>query len=138
MPPGYALAGREQMSKKLTGSSEYGDLSATKADILDLERALYSLELARPNSETSIESAGFAPATEENLSHLEAGCFVLVQRDDVYCWAEVVSVDGKTISGRLHNELSTTTCLEEHHRLDITQFHRDQIRAMGCDRYCSC
>ena len=126
------------MGKKLTDSTEYGDLTATKAEILDLERALYSLESARSINPANVEGAGFAPATEENLSHLEAGCFVLVARADVYCWAEVVSVDGKTISVRLHNELSTTTCLQQHHRLEITQFHRDEIKALGCDRYCWC
>ena len=126
------------MGNKLDSSADHGDLSVTNADFLEFEFDVHSMETDKTTDKADIEIAGFTPATEQNLNHLDAGCFVLVLRDDVYCWAEVVSIEGNTVNGYLNNELSTTACKQEHHKLEITQFYRDQIKALGCDRYCWC
>ena len=89
-----------------------------------------------------IERSGFAPADEEHLSHLGPGCFVLVLTDGSFCWAEVVSVEGEWVSGQLHNELSTSPCQSQQSTpgtgAGTVFFHRERIRAMGCERYCWC
>ena len=126
------------MSNKPQNRSEHGEFSATNTEFLDLELELESTETDKPTDPDEIATSGFILPTEENLSHLDVGCFVLVLRDEEYCWAEVLSIEGETINGHLNNELSTTTCLAEHDKLEITQFHRDQIKALGCDRYCWC
>lgn len=126
------------MGNNLDSGSELDDFFATNDTNLALEDDDDSMVSSAQIDKTALESDGFTPASEENLSRLEVGCFVLVLRDDVYCWAEVVSVEDDTINGRLNNELSVTVCMVEHHTLEITPFHRDQIKAMGCDRYCWC
>lgn len=104
---------------------ETADSAATPAPVAGIDEA-------------EIERAGFAPATAETLRHLMPGCFVLALIDDAYCWAEVESVEGEKIGARLHNELMQSTCLVRHHTPQSVFFHRDQIKALGCERYCWC
>lgn len=113
-------------------------VSDVEADLLALEQTDYAAVPPAAIDEADIERAGFAPATAENLSHLAPGCFVLILTDGVYCWSEVMSVEDQIIGGRLHNELSSTTCLVHNHTAETVFFHRDQIRALGCERYCWC
>lgn len=110
----------------------------SEEDFVALDAAGPTTAPAAGIDDTDIERSGFVPATAENLNHLAPGCFVLMLTDDVYCWAEVVSIDGERIGGRLHNELSTSTCLIRHHTAETVFFHRDQIKALGCERYCWC
>ena len=85
-----------------------------------------------------IAHSGFVPATAEQLRHVAPGCFVLVLMDGSYCWAEVVSVEGGWIGGRLHNELSSSPCPNQQPTAATVYFHRQRIRALGCERYCWC
>lgn len=89
-------------------------------------------------AETDADGAGFAPVTEESLNHLGPGCFVLFRSCDASCWVEIVSIDGNVIGGRLHSELSSTGCIRQHNGMETVNFSRDQIKALGCDRYCWC
>jgi hypothetical protein len=84
------------------------------------------------------DGAGFVPATEESLGHLTPGCFVLFRSCDAFCWAEIVSIEGNAIGGRLHSELSSNGCVRLHDGTDTVNFRREQIKALGCERYCWC
>jgi hypothetical protein len=54
------------------------------------------------------------------------------------CWVEISRIEGDTISGRLHHELSNAACLVQHEYGEVASFGRDQITSLGCDRYCWC
>jgi hypothetical protein len=108
-------------------------------------KALLALDVADPTlapfpiiNEVAIEAAGFVPATEEALSHVMPGCFVLALIDDAYCWVEIEAIEGHRVGARLHNELPQSACLIRHHAPQSVVFHRDQIKALGCERYCWC
>lgn len=81
---------------------------------------------------------GFVAATEENLGRLAPGCFVRFGSGGMSCWAEIGRVEGDTISGRLHHELSNSPCLIQHDYSDVASISRDQITTLGCDRYFWC
>lgn len=81
---------------------------------------------------------GFVSVSEEGLSHLAPGCFVLVRSGENSYWVEIGRIEGDTISGMVHPELSNALCLIQHDYCEIASFQRDQITALGCDRYCWC
>jgi hypothetical protein len=113
-------------------------LSEVEENLRALEAAFESLPPIPKTNEADLASAGFVPATAENLEHVAPGCFVLVEREHSFCWAEVVMIDGDQVGGRLHNELSESICPKQARAGDVTWFARDAIRAMGCERYCWC
>ena len=76
--------------------------------------------------------------TEEGLIHLAPGCFVQVGLGEASYWVEIGRIEGVTISGMVHPELSGSLCLIDHDSCEIACFSRDQITALGCDRYCWC
>ena len=76
--------------------------------------------------------------TEEDLGHIAPGCFVRVGSGDTSYWVEIGQIEGATISGMVHPELSTSLCVINHDSCEIARFSRDQITALGCDRYCWC
>jgi hypothetical protein len=76
--------------------------------------------------------------TEEELGHLAPGCFVQVGSGDTSYWVEVGQIEGTTISGMVHPELSGSLCVVDHDSCEVARFSRDQITALGCDRYCWC
>ena len=90
------------------------------------------------SDEADIELLGFVPATEEGLKHVVPGCFVLVQVAEGYCWAEIMAITGETVLGRRHGELSNYVCPIECDTDKAIFFRRDQIKALGCERYCWC
>jgi len=93
----------------------------------------------RTNASEAGESSGSFPAvTGEDLGHLVPGCFVQVGLGDASYWVESGLSEGNTISGMVHPELSGTLCIIDHDSCEIARFSRDQITALGCDRYCWC
>lgn len=76
--------------------------------------------------------------TEEELGHIAPGCFVRVRSGDTSYWVEIGQIEGATISGMVHPELSTSICVISHDSCEIARFSRNQITALGCDRYCWC
>ena len=76
--------------------------------------------------------------TEEDLGHVAPGCFVRVGSGDASYWVEIGQIEGVTISGIVHPELSTSLCVINHDSCETARFSRDQITALGCDRYCWC
>jgi hypothetical protein len=76
--------------------------------------------------------------TEEDLGHVAPGCFVRVGSGDTSYWVEIGQIEGVTISGIVHPELSTSLCVINHDSCEIARFSRNQITALGCDRYCWC
>jgi hypothetical protein len=76
--------------------------------------------------------------SEEDLSHIVPGCFVRVGSGETSYWVEIGQIEGTTISGMVHPELSTSLCVIDHDSCEIARFRRDQITALGCDRYCWC
>jgi len=95
-------------------------------------------ELARITEEADIERNGFVPATEEGLKHLAPGCYVLIRLDDSFSWAEILAINGETVVGRLHGELSKRSRPDKHPSSRAVYFRREQIEALGCERYCWC
>lgn len=76
--------------------------------------------------------------TDEDLAHLVPGCFVQVGSGEEAYWVEIGQIDGAMISGMVHPELSSFLCLVDHDSCEIARFNRNQITALGCDRYCWC
>jgi len=88
--------------------------------------------------EAEIESSGFVRATEEGLKHLAPGCFVMIHMNQAYVWAEILAINGDAVVGRLHNELSTSHAPAGLPPTKAVFFRLDQIKALGCERYCWC
>ena len=88
--------------------------------------------------EAGERNQGFPAVTEEDLGHLAPGCFVQVGLGEASYWAEIGQIEGVTISGMVHPELSSFLCLIGHDSCEVARFSRDQITALGCDRYCWC
>ena len=81
----------------------------------------------------------YAEPTEERLDGLHAGCFVQFNHHGQCDWVEITGTEGNEFVGISHPELSEnddgnqpTDSREEMH------LRKEQITAMGCDRYCFC
>jgi hypothetical protein len=94
--------------------------------------------IAANANETEERCEGFPALTEEDLGHLSPGCFVQVGLGEASYWVEIGRIEGATISGMVHPELSSSLCLINHDSCEVARFDRDQITAMGCNRYCWC
>lgn len=119
------------------GANKPGDdnnkrAAATEDDLSHLD--LTSMDA----NKASEEGKGFVGVTEENLGRVAPGCFVRFGCSEISCWVETGRVEGDTISGRLHHELSNSPCLIQHNYSEVASISRDQITALGCDRYCWC
>jgi len=82
---------------------------------------------------------GFAEPSEERLDHLGPGCFV--QKMEVCgtcCWVELTEGDADVFEGIAHPALSDSDAKLVYKEGDRVQVTRDQITALGCDRYCFC
>jgi hypothetical protein len=89
--------------------------------------------------ELDADARGFAPVTAESLACLGAGCFVYVRIGDSRNWVEIVRIDSDRLRGVVHRELAQTPGLIVHaDYCEIIDFRREQIAALGCDRYCWC
>lgn len=82
---------------------------------------------------------GFVPATAEGLACLAEGCFVLVRTGQAATWVEIVQVGGEWLRGVAHPELSGALGpIHDPACRMIVDFRREQVAALGCDRYCWC
>ncbi len=84
---------------------------------------------------------GFAEPTNDRLGHLEAGCFV--QKMEVCgtcCWVELITDEDESgnFEGIAHPALSDRDAQSMFHEGQVVQVTKDQITALGCDRYCFC
>ena len=94
--------------------------------------------IATNTKEVGERGDGFPAITEQDLGHLAPGCFVQVGLGEASYWVEIGRIEGATISGMVHPELSTSLCLIDHGSCEVARFSSDQITALGCDRYCWC
>jgi len=80
----------------------------------------------------------FVAPTEELLNNLGPGCFVQVRDGQSCFWAEVSSVNEGIFTGVVRDALATPKCQRKPSSTGTEIFRRDQIVALGCDRYCWC
>ncbi len=139
--------------------SHFGQTSNASASTTNTDKVCESSEAFSPAAEedfSHLDSVGntrehtpdvswasegnkeFSVVTGEDLDHLVPGCFVQVGSGATSYWVEIGQIDGTTISGIVHPELSGTLCVINHDSCEIARFSRDQITALGCDRYCWC
>jgi hypothetical protein len=102
------------------------------------------------SNHTHAEQDTFQEPTAERLAGLGAGCFVQIHRNEECEWVEITGGEGNEFVGMLHPALSTplptetTPALKEAHRQaqaaanEELQLCKEQITALGCDRYCVC
>lgn len=126
------------MGKKTSDSHGKHTSSVFDEELLTVNIDRHVGEPAIIADETDIEHQGFVPATPEGLNHLVPGCFVLIRLSDGYLWAEILAINGDTLVGRLHAELSNSTGPVNSSPSKAVFFRREQIRALGCERYCWC
>jgi hypothetical protein len=125
------------MGVKRPGESHHdvADITDDELDALDdLSPAAFratASTVAGRNPET-------APLSAEDLGHVAPGCYVQFGTHGMRCWMEITRVEGDTLSGRIHQELSNPICLIEYCNAGIVSVRRDQVTALGCDRYCWC
>ena len=85
----------------------------------------------------SNQAEHFVLPTEGLLNGLGPGCFVQVERDGDDYWVEIESVvTDRIFMGTVHADLDGT----KKSKLDPGKiaFLRDEIKLLGCDRYCFC
>ena len=122
-----------------THASPGGDYSSA----VDLD-----LELLRSPGPTAAKMAETAQTCDlreapasispDELAHVAPGCFVQVGHGDSAYWVEIGQIDGSMMSGTVHPELSGDLCIIHHDSCEIARFRREQITALGCERYCWC
>ena len=82
---------------------------------------------------------GFVEPTEEILDNVGPGCFALkTDSSKSCCWVEVVSMDDTGYECIAHPGLSSGTNEKNISEGDSVFLKREQIAALGCDRYCFC
>lgn len=97
----------------------------------------------------SEEQDTFEQPTPERLAGLGAGCFVQIHRNEQCEWVEITRTEGDELVGNLHPALSTPlpTIVPSNVSSGDTQvqasnkevrLRKEQITALGCDRYCVC
>jgi hypothetical protein len=118
------------------GSSDHS--AVTDEDLNLLCPSSHTLESSTGAIKADKVSAQPSAVSDEELGHLAPGCFVQVGFGDSSYWVEVGQIEGGTISGIVHPELSSTLCVINHDSCEIARFSREQITALGCDRYCWC
>lgn len=76
---------------------------------------------------------------EEQLENLGAGCFVQISKNNNCFWVEIDGEEGETLTGVVHAELADDECqCSGIASNDRVSFSRDQVKHVGCDRYCFC
>lgn len=115
-----------------------GVAAARDEDFSSLDRPTRASAELTHVVEISESNTGFPAVSEEDLGHISPGCFVLVGLGESSYWVEIGMIEGVTISGVVHPELSSSLCLIDHNSCEVARFSRDQITALGCDRYCWC
>ena len=80
----------------------------------------------------------FPVPSEEQLENLGAGCFVRIT-DSANCyWVEIDGEEGDRLTGVIHPELASSDCQCSQTANERVSFTRDQVKFVGCDRYCFC
>ncbi|HCU53471.1 MAG TPA: hypothetical protein DIC36_04040 [Gammaproteobacteria bacterium] len=115
-----------------------GVVAADDDDFGSLDQEKYKTEIGGALYGNKTREDHFPAPTKEDLNHLAPGCFVRIGLGDAAYWVEIGKINGVTISGMVHPELSGTLCLIDHDSCEIARFSRDQVTALGCDRYCWC
>ena len=80
---------------------------------------------------------GFVEPTEEKLNNLGPGCFVQVENHGSCCWVEIMAVSNTGYEAKAYPALSDGPNTEQLPCSDML-IQRNQITALGCDRYCFC
>ena len=80
----------------------------------------------------------FPVPNEEQLDNLGAGCFVQVSDEKQCYWVEIDGEEGGLLTGIVHPELADEGCQVKHTTNSRVSFSRDQVKYVGCDRYCFC
>ena len=90
----------------------------------------------------------FESVSPEQLDGLGPGCFVQIPRNGECEWVEVSRIDGDELVGVLHPELSTPLLTTPTRSESVNsqpqtangevKLCKEQITALGCDRYCVC
>ena len=78
----------------------------------------------------------FVVPNEENLRNLGRGCFVRVAVGSNNVWLELTEVDGRKITGVVHEELNEACPGLTVN--SVIESDAGSINALGCDRYCYC
>lgn len=100
---------------------------------------------------TNAELDTFQEPTAERLAGLGAGCFVQIHRNAECEWVEITRAEGNELVGMLHPALSSPlpteaapATTEAHNQTQCQatneelRLRKEQITALGCDRYCFC
>lgn len=85
------------------------------------------------------EVDGFVKPTQQSLDDLGPGCFV--QKKDsngTCCWVEITSNGDVEFECVAHPALLSGSELDDVSEGDRLHVKKDQITALGCDRYCTC
>jgi hypothetical protein len=80
----------------------------------------------------------FAVPTEDQLENLGAGCFVRISEANECAWVEIDGEEGGLLTGIVHPELASEDCQCSCAANQRVSFNRDQVKFVGCDRYCFC
>ena len=93
------------------------------------------------------EDDNFEQPTAERLAGLGPGCFVQIQRNGRCDWIEITRTEGDEFVGTMHPMLSTplpantsenSTSADGQTINKEVRLRKEQITALGCDRYCVC
>lgn len=80
----------------------------------------------------------FEVPSEDQLENLAAGCFVRITDPDGCVWVEIDGEENGLLTGVVHPELASSDCQCSHAENQRVQFSREQVKYVGCDRYCFC
>lgn len=70
------------------------------------------------------------------LRNIGPGCFAQIHAQDDNLWVEIQSENDGVLTGILHCVEPGRECAYHNH--DTVSFTRDQVRFLGCDRFCFC
>lgn len=124
------------MGVKRPGESDSEIATVTEADLSGLDDVGADFgATAGPVVADDKEAIALSP---QDLDHLAPGCFVRFGRHGMRCWLEIGRIDGNFVSGKLRAELSDPICVIEYCHTETVSIRRDEITALGCERYCWC
>ena len=82
---------------------------------------------------------GFVQPTQQRLDDLGPGCFVQkMGPNGTCCWVEITSNGDSEYECIAHPSLLNGTCNDGVSEGDHTRVKKEQITALGCERYCTC
>lgn len=85
------------------------------------------------------QTDAFTEPTAQRLEGLGAGCYVQIHQDEQCEWVEITGAEGDECIGISHPALSATNTDDQTPAAsEALRFRKEQIVALGCDRYCFC